>query len=283
MRLQLERTGHLPGQKTWQCYALELPAFELYWHNHAAYELTYIAAGYGRRLVGDSMARFEPGDLVLLGPHLPHSWVSDTDCPAPVKAWVLQVSPACFDTLLQLPGMEGIGQILDASRQGLLFAGGAPKAATLLQQLSEAQATPLATAQLLMLLHHLLNLAHQPLAAASYAPGPGSHLVESRLNKVLQWLHTCYTTPQAHIPAAAALLHMQKSAFCKFFKRHTGKAFTNYINDMRIAYACRMLAETDDTIARIAYGAGYENLSYFNRTFLCQKGVTPGNFRKAHR
>jgi AraC-like DNA-binding protein len=107
--------------------------------------------------------------------------------------------------------------------------------------------------------------------------------MQTRLNKVLQWLHNCYTTPQAQISKAAALLHMQESAFCKFFKRHTGKAFTAYVNEMRIAHACRLLAETDDTIARIAYAAGYENLSYFNRSFLANKGIAPGKFRKGHR
>jgi len=79
---------------------------------------------------------------------------------------------------------------------------------------------------------------------------------------------------------AAALIHLTDSAFCKYFKRISGKTFSDYVNDIRIAHACELLIETDKTIAQIANESGYETLTYFNRIFLKKKNIRPNAFRK---
>jgi AraC-like DNA-binding protein len=78
----------------------------------------------------------------------------------------------------------------------------------------------------------------------------------------------------------AGLINLSESAFCKFFKRTTGRTFSDYVSDIRIGHACHLLSESDDTISAIAYRCGFESLTYFNRVFLRKKGVRPRDFRK---
>jgi AraC-like DNA-binding protein len=82
------------------------------------------------------------------------------------------------------------------------------------------------------------------------------------------------------IHKAAALIHLSPGAFCKFFKRITGQTFSDYVNDIRIANVCSELMATDKQVAEIAYGNGFETLTYFNRAFLRKKKMRPGSYRK---
>jgi AraC-like DNA-binding protein len=84
------------------------------------------------------------------------------------------------------------------------------------------------------------------------------------------------------IHKAAALIHLSPGAFCKFFKRITGKTFSDYVNDIRIAHVCTQLLATDRQIAEIAFMNGFETLTYFNRVFLKKKGIRPGQYRSNH-
>lgn len=282
MRVQLERTGQLPGQKKWHCYSITLPSFELYWHNHEAYELTFIYAGYGKRLVGDNIAYFEKGDLVLLGPYLPHSWVSDITCPQPVQAFVLQLSPDFLELLIQIPGMDDLQQLLKAAKFGLSLNDMTSIVYSFLKELEGANPSIISNAKLLLLFNKLCTLKQSKLASDVYCNMSSNGLMLSRLNKVLQWLNNNFTNPNLQLSNAANLLHMQESAFSKFFKKHTRQTFTSFLNELRITYACRLLVETDEAIALIAYTCGFGNISYFNRTFLTKKGITPKEYRKRY-
>ena len=86
-------------------------------------------------------------------------------------------------------------------------------------------------------------------------------------------------TTQLSIKKAASLIHLSESAFCKFFKKVSGKTFSDYVNEMRIAYACSLLTETDKTIGQIAYSSGFDSLTYFNRVFLRKKRMTPRAYK----
>jgi len=82
------------------------------------------------------------------------------------------------------------------------------------------------------------------------------------------------------IHKAAAQIHLSPGAFCKFFKRITGKTFSDYVNEVRIANVCNQLMATDKQVAEIAYSNGFETLTYFNRVFLRKKKMRPGSYRK---
>lgn len=282
MKARLEETGLAPGSKMLHCFEVDLPHFELFWHHHPEYELTYIAKGDGQRLVGDSMRPFTEGDLVLLGPHLPHSWISGPASKEPVKALVLHISPACLQWLTEFPGADSLQQLLQHSKQGIVFQEATNRAAWFMQALTRKQGlAQLST--LAQLMETLTERRYETLASALYRPPNRNTHAASRLNKTLQFLHEEFATSRANIATLAGLTHMSESAFCKFFKRHTGKTFSNYVNELRVAHACQLLAETDETIEQTAYASGFESLSYFNRVFLQIKGMQPSRYRSGHR
>ncbi|HMO32952.1 MAG TPA: AraC family transcriptional regulator [Lacibacter sp.] len=282
MKARLEQTGFVPGSKALFCFEINLPCFELFWHHHPEYELTYIEQGSGRRLAGDSLLPFTSGDLVFSGPHLPHSWVSDPVSTGQVKATVLHLSPAYLQTLLDYPGTGAFQQLLQSSRQGLVFSGHTDQVPYLMKALINAQALN-QLSLLVQLLHILTELPFQPLASAVYQLPQGNLLAASRLNQALQLIHSSFTSSRVTSAVLADSLHMSESAFCKFFKRNTGKTLSSYVNELRIAQACRLLVETDQTVEQTAFASGFESLSYFNRVFLRKKEVQPTRYRKGYR
>ena len=102
---------------------------------------------------------------------------------------------------------------------------------------------------------------------------------EGRIGKVFQYIHQ-HSADTVSLGEMAALINLSESAFCKFFKRTTGKTFSDYLTDIRIGQACHLLSESDETISEVAYRSGFESLTYFNRVFLRKKGMRPREFRK---
>ena len=134
---------------------------------------------------------------------------------------------------------------------------------------------------LLHILNELSALQSVSLASSFYQPLKGKEN-ENRINKVCQYVQKHAAEPLT-IHKAAALIHLSPGAFCKFFKRITGKTFSDYVNDIRIANVCSQLMATDKQVAEIAYGNGFETLTYFNRVFLRKKKMRPGSYRKIKR
>ena len=131
---------------------------------------------------------------------------------------------------------------------------------------------------LLHILNELSKLKSLSLASSFYQPLKGKEN-ENRINKVCQYVQK-HATEKLSIHKAAALIHLSPGAFCKFFKRISGKTFSDYVNDIRIANVCNQLIATDKQVAEIAYDNGFETLTYFNRVFLKKKGVHPRKYRE---
>mgnify|MGYP006375289949 FL=1 len=123
MRAKLQNLQQLHSGRSFICYELKIPRFEFFWHFHPEYELTYIIKGRGRRLVGDSVENFREGDLVLIGPQVPHSWVSDAKRKEQCQAIVLQFPISFVDTLFRMPELEGMGSLFRQSSNGLQLRG----------------------------------------------------------------------------------------------------------------------------------------------------------------
>lgn len=272
MRASFEDIDSKRGGNSYMAYRYGVPAFPFQWHYHPEYELTLILEGSGKRMIGDSYENFFPGDLVLLGPHLPHTWVSDTAS----AAVVVQFSEAFVAPLVQYPECERIRKMLARSGQGLRF----PAKPALLDAVQRLPARKNAgrITGLLEVLQVMAVSAAQPLASPYFQPVRGRK-AEGRINKVCQHIqkHSAEDLPLQEI---AALVNLSESAFCKFFKRTTGKTFSDYLVDIRVGHACHLLAESDDPISEIAYRSGFDSLTYFNRVFLRKKGLRPREFRK---
>ncbi|HET6255332.1 MAG TPA: AraC family transcriptional regulator [Puia sp.] len=278
MKPRFEDIGSKRGANSYVAYRYTTAAFPFLWHYHPEYELTLITGGSGERMVGDNHEYFVPGDLVLLGPGLPHTWVSET----PSAAVVIQFGESCIAPLLQYPECERIRQLLAQSSQGLAFpvtVSGKGDMMASIMRLPAAKAASRITG-LLEVLQMLAGsrVVARPLASPYFQPAVGKKM-EGRIGKIFQYVHE-HSGETVALAEVAALINLSESAFCKFFKRTTGKTFSDYLSDIRIGHACRLLSESDETISEIAYRSGFESLTYFNRVFRRKKGMRPRDFRK---
>jgi AraC-like DNA-binding protein len=287
MKPQFEDINSKKGTNSYLAYRYGTSFFPFLWHYHPEYELTLILEGSGKRMVGDSLEYFVPGDLVLLGPGLPHTWISEE----PSAAVVIQFSEAFVAPFLQYPECDRLFGLLARSSQGLYFP---PKEAKVtrgrlhggmraeaisdaISMLPVRKGTRRITC-LLDILQTLAGGASRALASPYFQPSAGRRS-EDRIAKVFQYIHR-HSSEEVPLKKIAALINLSESAFCKFFKRTTGKTFSDYLADIRVGHACHLLSESDDTIAGVAYLSGFDSLTYFNRVFLRKKGMRPREFRQ---
>jgi AraC-like DNA-binding protein len=278
MKPQFEDIASKRGANSYVAYRYATAHFPFLWHYHPEYELTLILEGSGQRMVGDSHEYFFPGDLVLLGPGLPHTWVSEMAS----AAVVIQFSESCIAPILQYSECDRIRELLARSSQGLSFPATGLGKGDLTASIMRLPAAK-AAGRIIGLLDVLQMLAGsrvvaRQLASPYFQPAVGKK-TEGRIGKVFQYVHR-HSSETVSLADVAALINLSESAFCKFFKRTTGRTFSDYVSDIRIGQACRLLAESDDTISEIAYRSGFDSLTYFNRVFLRKKGVRPREFRK---
>jgi AraC-like DNA-binding protein len=278
MRASFEDIRSKKGADSYLAYQYGVSHFPFQWHYHPEYELTLIINGSGGRMVGDSHETFEAGDLVLIGPELPHTWVSDKKPGETASAVVIQFSEEFISSFCQHTECEKIHKLLSRSTLGLHFP--IRISGSLwndIIHLSKAKGVDRITG-LLQVLNQLSAKRSRILASSFFQPAK-SRMAESRINKVCGYIQR-HSSEDISLLKVASLVNLSESAFCKFFKRTTGKTYSDYLGEIRIGHACHLLTESDDTISVIAYRSGFESLTYFNRVFLRKKGLRPGEYRK---
>ena len=270
MKAQFENIPGTRGAGSYVVYRYDTEFFPFLWHYHPEYELTLILKGSGKRIVGDDHAYFSAGDLVLVGPNLPHTWVSETSS----AAVVIQFTEEFIGPLVRYAECDRIRKLLARSAQGLHFPG-----KTAVRRAIEALPESKGVGRITGLLEILQALTGGVALASPYFQPAFGKKAEGRINEVFRLIDQHYAEGLS-LPKVASLVGLSESAFCKFFKRTTGKTFSDYVGEIRIGHACQLLNETDDTISGIAWRSGFESLTYFNRVFLKKKGMRPREFRK---
>ena len=137
-----------------------------------------------------------------------------------------------------------------------------------------------AFAALIRVFDQLAGLRGAELSSGHFKPFKGNEN-QQRINKVFMYVQREYTG-RVSLQKAASIVHLSESAFCKFFKRVSGKTFSDYVNEIRIAKACELLIETDQPIEQVAFETGFESQTYFNRIFLKKKGLRPRGYRSSN-
>ena len=259
-------------------------AIPFQWHHHREYELTLTLNSVGQRFVGDDVAGYGDGDLVLVGPDLPHSWVSrERLAPGPHVALVVWFHPDWAARLVETAVELGaVKALLERARRGLAFS---PQAAAPLRPVIETLFEAPPPARLLALLGVLQQLAED--AAARPLASRAVDAVETgegreRIDRVLTHIHAHYDRrlPLEELAEVAAL---SLSGLHRRFQRHTGATVSDYLIRMRIGDACARLTASDQPIAFIADAVGYASLANFNRQFRALKGMTPREYRQRFR
>ncbi|PWJ39940.1 helix-turn-helix domain-containing protein [Sediminitomix flava] len=274
MELEREHITTDKNEKTILFSKLKLPAFTPYWHFHPELELTYIVKGKGLRFVGDHIAPFQEGDLVLLGENLPHQWVSDGEDDE-VETYIFQFSKVVFS---QIPEFKKLYQFLNSSERGIHFTNPSIELiGKIIQYESQNEF------QQLLLFFDILNLSmNENYEILSSENGKGNQQIakhSERITKVLDFVLE-HMNREITLTEISDFTGMTSPAFCRWFKKSIGKSFVTYLNQLRVEKASTLLWEKDLPISQIAFETGFESLSNFNRSFLKYKGCSPREYRK---
>lgn len=253
--------------------------FRFNWHFHPEYELTYIDRSHGKRFVGDNIANYGDGDLVLLGANLPHTWQSTSQKPRQHKAYIIQFGEGFLGRDgLACVELRHVRRLLERSARGLHFYGRVCHvAARRIKALKDTSGLQRLTGLLEVL--DLLGRSRscEEISSAGFVPAMNIRQ-HRRIDRVLQYISTHFreNISQAEV---AALVEMSPALFSRFFKRTVGMTFVKYVNNLRISHSCQLLIDTELPILEISHRAGFSNLSNFNRRFLEAKELTPRQFR----
>lgn len=271
-------------------FVLQKDSFPYYptpWHYHPEYELVLVLRSSGRKIIGDHVSRFTDGDLVLIGPNLPHVYDNDPayyeeDSQLRAEAIVIHFDEDFLGkSFFQLPEMKKVRQLFKSAQQGLQMEG------KVRQQIAEKMALmlDLSPARRLTELLNVLILLSQSeetrlLASPGFVQTYGRSEAE-RLDPVFAYLMQHFTE-HVSLDEVAAMANMSPQSFCRFFKHCTRKTFLEFLNELRVGHACRLISENRYNISEIGYKSGFNNLSNFNRQFRRVMGKTPTAYRKEY-
>ena len=251
-------------------------------HRHKEFELNFIERGKGvRRIVGDSVEEIGDYDLVLIGcEDLEHVWEQGTCVSKDIREITIQFSANIFSgDLLAKNQFASIEKMLQNARHGLAF----PMSA-IMKVYSTLDAIPNEPERFVQFLKTLYVLYELSISddARVLASGSFAHSARgkenNRVQKVKQYINDHYAQA-LRLDDLAAMVGMSPVAFSRFFRQRTGRTLSDYIVDIRLGYAARMLVDTAKNISEICYECGFNNLSNFNRTFKAKRHYTPRDFR----
>jgi len=253
-------------------------------HFHSEYEIIYIEKGTGTRFLGNNIAQYKAGDILLIGSNLPHFMKSDDayhsgNIDLRVKGTIIQFEKDfMYYAINHYPHFIKIKKLLQDSLRGIYFSSAkSPKLQDLLAKL------PLESGlnQLMLFLELLKEMSEtnnkQIISTSDFINE--TIYDTARIDKIISYLNKNYTR-NISLDEIASFAAMNTSAFCRYFKSKTGKSFKNYILDMRIGYACTLLLMEDISISQLSSQCGFDTISHFNKTFKKNMGYVPSEYRK---
>ena len=278
MKLEFEPIQPTPGSSFTLLHYTHALDRDILWHYHPEYELVYIPQGSGRRHVGQHVSQYRGGELIFIGPNLPHLSFSYEQQGA-FEQIVLQLREDFLgEGFLQRPELAAVQQLFARSQQGLSF--GATTRANIGATLREmlAQPAPKRLLTLLDLLYQLAGASDVTELHAAMGISSVQAREQQRLREVYQHIEQHYATPIT-VQDMADRTHLTVPAFCRYFKKMTGQTLTGFLQEYRISQA-RLLLLQDLPVTEVSFTVGFNNLSHFNRTFRKLTGQSPSDYRK---
>jgi AraC-like DNA-binding protein len=282
VQAKFERVERGPGSSL-RVLEISQAKFDANWHFHPEWELTWIREGAGRRFVGDCIESFGAGDLVLVGPGVPHFWFSDVAAGGGLSRALVIQFPGDFpgEAFLGLPEMGDVARVLKRGARGLFFSGqGVDEACKRLCRLRNLGAFE-AVLELLGVLQLLAATCGRPLAGPFYERLPGENS-KTRLGRLYAFLMEHFREPLT-LGRIASAVGMSPSACSRFFMRGTGGGIWDFLTQLRVDHCASLLRGSDRGIAEIAFESGFSTLSSFNRHFRQRHGRSPREYRHSFR
>jgi AraC-like DNA-binding protein len=254
------------------------------WHHHPLFELTMTLNSRGQRFIGDHVGAYDNGDLVLVGPNLPHTWFSRSKINShePHLALVIWFKPDWAEQLVkQFAEYRSVTRLLEKARSGCKFSG--ITAEVVRPDFERFFRSPPRDRLMIFLsvISKLMEDEGQELSRSAATIDSQSDGAP-RIERVLTHIHEHYAEG-VRVEHLADIAALSLSGLHRLFTKHTGRSVTAYVAQMRIGEACARLSGTDQPISHIADVVGFNNLANFNRQFRAQRGMTPREYRSLFR
>ena len=253
------------------------PYFQTGLHQHIEYELILFAESTGVVCIGDFEGKYEPGDIYFIGSNLSHAFKSSSS--KPVSAVTIQFRDNCWGThFMNLPECSEVKQLLEKAADGLQFIGSSKHCLEPLIKTLETATGINSVIILLQCLGTMSTTKEYIILSKKKAPGL-IYRDKDPIDKIVEFtLASCHN--YISLSQVAELACMSVSSFCHYFKRRTQKTYIDFLNEVRIGYACNQLLHTNKPVTDIGYESGYNTVAYFHRQFLRTKKITPLQYRK---
>ncbi|HVI49028.1 MAG TPA: AraC family transcriptional regulator [Chitinophaga sp.] len=262
------------------------PAFDTEFHFHEACQLVYVMESSGRRIIGDNVEYFESGELTFVGSNVPHVWYNEEryfkqkrklqarSLAMYIQPQLLAGSLAPFGNIAQLDAW------LQKARRGIQFYGSCKEAIVALMKQLLAEEGMRRASSFMELIVLMMDAKEYRLLASNNYENLYKDKDQTRMGAVFKYIFRNFRReiPLSEIAAVASL---NTYSFCRFFKSRTQQSFVDFVNELRISYACRLMQEKEMNISELASRAGFNHTTHFNRLFKRMKGITPKEYRKS--
>jgi len=249
------------------------------WHFHPEMELVYVNGGSGKRHIGNHLSYFGDGELIFIGSNLPHQGFTDRLSGNKSETVVQMMEHFLGDRFFEIPEMKPVVQLFERAKMGLSFHG---RTKTQVGEKIENLLNYDSYDRLLKLLEILKDLAISEEYQILNAQGFVFEINVQDNDK----MHVIYDYVRTHfqrtisLEEISELVSLTEPAFCRYFKKITGKTFTTFVNEYRLVHASKLLAEQPSSITEICYQSGFNNFSHFNKQFKKFTGKSPSEYRK---
>lgn len=254
------------------------------WHYHPEVELIYFIKGSTNGVIGDGFQQFYEGDLVLLGANFPHVLQENKEYAIrhpktkPFGLIIQFTEDFLGADFLLKPELKSVRLLLKKAQRGISFRKSiVKKVAEKLEQMNELN-EPRKLLSLLDVLQTLAETeAYEYMTSKNYSYDHTQD--EERMHCINQYVYEHFKD-KITIADIAAVANMTETSFCRYFKSRTLKSFTHFLNEIRVAYACKLLNNSQYTVTDTCFECGFNNLSYFNRQFKAVMKMSPQQFQK---
>ena len=249
-----------------------------FWHFHPELELVYVNKGQGKRHIGNHLSYFNNSQLLLLGSNLPHNGFTDRLTINGSETLVQFKQEFLGHHFFDIPEMESINRLFERAKKGILFGiETKQKLGKKIEKLNEKEGFK----KILILLEVLHGLAKAKDYTILNADGFSFETEpqdSAKIDKIFKHINQNF---QEHISLdeIADIVSMTVPAFCRYFKKVTGKTFTKLVNEYRVVHATKLLSESNMSIADISFECGFNNFSHFNKLFREFTGKSASKYR----
>ncbi len=254
-------------------------------HTHPEIQITYIKESTGTLVAGDHIGTFGPGDMIIIGSNQPHVFKNDPeyfDGEQGLKAHCISLflpKNMFGEAFMSMPEVALLNNFFTVSERGILLDKAESK--TLLPLINAFQSSEGFSKLVVLfnLLEKIITCRHYTLLSSSVLKKELNEKEGKRINSIYQFTLKEYANPIS-IEQVAGLANLTPQSFCRYFKKHTRKSYTRFLNEIRIGHACKMLQDSNNSVSSICFASGFNNLSNFNRQFKALMGMPPKEYRK---